>query len=189
MGKGERPEHTAPADIFYNEDEAAKYTTNTRMIAIQEALTKVHRGWLCNCCADYERGRAPVLCLHDHLQTECFFCPPCSQGVHMLALARRPTVCPVPQRLPLAVKLRSSAGTTGCSCKWHHHHSHASRAEISSSAVLEMPGQAAVLSKRHLAVCCCAYCSVPLSCWRCRRMTCPACCWTLAAAAASAGRP
>jgi len=44
MGKGERPEHTAPADIFYNEDEAAKYTTNTRMIAIQEALTKVgHR--------------------------------------------------------------------------------------------------------------------------------------------------
>lgn len=40
MGKGERPEHTAPADIFYNEDEAAKYTTNTRMIAIQEALTK-----------------------------------------------------------------------------------------------------------------------------------------------------
>lgn len=41
MGKGERPEHTAPADIFYNEEEAAKYTTNTRMIAIQEALTKV----------------------------------------------------------------------------------------------------------------------------------------------------
>lgn len=40
MGKGERPEHTAPADIFYNQDEAAKYTTNTRMIAIQEALTK-----------------------------------------------------------------------------------------------------------------------------------------------------
>lgn len=47
MGKGERPEHTAPADIFYNEDEAAKYTTNTRMIAIQEALTKVrHSTWL-----------------------------------------------------------------------------------------------------------------------------------------------
>lgn len=44
MGKGERPEHTAPADIFYNEDEAAKYTTNTRMIAIQEALTKVSCG-------------------------------------------------------------------------------------------------------------------------------------------------
>lgn len=79
MGKGERPEHTAPADIFYNEDEAAKYTTNTRMIAIQEALTKVNRGWLCNCCADYERRRAPVLCLHDYLQTECFLCPPCSQ--------------------------------------------------------------------------------------------------------------
>lgn len=41
MGKGERPEHAAPADIFYNEEEASKYTTNTRMIAIQEALTKV----------------------------------------------------------------------------------------------------------------------------------------------------
>jgi hypothetical protein len=45
MGKGERPEHTAPPDIFYNEDEAAKYTCNSRMIAIQEALTKV-----CCCC-------------------------------------------------------------------------------------------------------------------------------------------
>jgi hypothetical protein len=41
MGRGERPEHTAPPDIFYNEDEAAKYTSNTRMIAIQEALTQV----------------------------------------------------------------------------------------------------------------------------------------------------
>lgn len=28
MGKGERPEHMAPPDIFYNEDEARKYTTN-----------------------------------------------------------------------------------------------------------------------------------------------------------------
>lgn len=28
MGKGERPEHTAPPDIFYNEEEARKYTTN-----------------------------------------------------------------------------------------------------------------------------------------------------------------
>lgn len=35
MGKGERPEHTAPPEIFYNEDEARKYTTNSRMIAIQ----------------------------------------------------------------------------------------------------------------------------------------------------------
>lgn len=43
MGKGERPEHTAPPEIFYNEEEAAKYTHNSRMIAIQEALTKVSR--------------------------------------------------------------------------------------------------------------------------------------------------
>lgn len=28
MGKGERPEHMAPPDIFYNEDEARKYTSN-----------------------------------------------------------------------------------------------------------------------------------------------------------------
>ncbi|KXZ47612.1 hypothetical protein GPECTOR_34g771 [Gonium pectorale] len=40
MGKGERPEHMAPPDIFYNEDEARKYTTNSRMIAIQAALTE-----------------------------------------------------------------------------------------------------------------------------------------------------
>ncbi|KAG2482780.1 hypothetical protein HYH03_018318 [Edaphochlamys debaryana] len=40
MGKGERPEHMAPPDIFYNEDEARKYTTNSRMIAIQASLTE-----------------------------------------------------------------------------------------------------------------------------------------------------
>ncbi|KIY99408.1 hypothetical protein MNEG_8551 [Monoraphidium neglectum] len=39
MGKGERPEHTAPPEIFYNEEEARKYTTNSRMIAIQASLT------------------------------------------------------------------------------------------------------------------------------------------------------
>eukprot|EP00879_Flechtneria_rotunda_P003249 GHRR01003473.1.p2 GENE.GHRR01003473.1~~GHRR01003473.1.p2 ORF type:complete len:126 (+),score=40.81 GHRR01003473.1:2317-2694(+) len=40
MGRGERPEHAAPPDIFYNEDEARKYATNSRMIAIQEKLTE-----------------------------------------------------------------------------------------------------------------------------------------------------
>ena len=40
MGKSERPEHLAPPDIFYNEDEARKYTTNSRMIEIQTALTE-----------------------------------------------------------------------------------------------------------------------------------------------------
>ncbi|EFJ51182.1 hypothetical protein VOLCADRAFT_103561 [Volvox carteri f. nagariensis] len=40
MGKGERPEHMAPPDIFYNADEARKYTTNSRMIAIQSSLTE-----------------------------------------------------------------------------------------------------------------------------------------------------
>ena len=37
MGKGERPEHTNPPEIFYNEEEARKYTSNSRMIAIQVA--------------------------------------------------------------------------------------------------------------------------------------------------------
>ena len=40
MGKGDRPEHTAPPEIFYNDDEARKYTDNTRMIAIQSSLTE-----------------------------------------------------------------------------------------------------------------------------------------------------
>jgi len=40
MGKSERPEHTAPPEIFYNEDEARKYTTNSRMINIQASLTQ-----------------------------------------------------------------------------------------------------------------------------------------------------
>jgi 18S rRNA (guanine1575-N7)-methyltransferase len=40
MGRNDRPEHTAPPEIFYNEDEARKYTDNTRMIAIQTALTE-----------------------------------------------------------------------------------------------------------------------------------------------------
>lgn len=40
MGRNDRPEHTAPPEIFYNEDEARKYTENSRMIAIQTALTE-----------------------------------------------------------------------------------------------------------------------------------------------------
>ncbi|ORZ38329.1 williams-Beuren syndrome critical region protein 22 [Catenaria anguillulae PL171] len=34
-----RPEHTAPPEIFYNDDEAAKYTQNSRIIDIQSRLT------------------------------------------------------------------------------------------------------------------------------------------------------
>mmetsp|Transcript_11102 Transcript_11102/g.28026 ORF Transcript_11102/g.28026 Transcript_11102/m.28026 type:complete len:175 (-) Transcript_11102:95-619(-) len=37
---GDRPEHSAPPEVFYNEEEARKYTTNTRMVNIQESLTK-----------------------------------------------------------------------------------------------------------------------------------------------------
>ena len=35
-----RPEQVAPADVFYNEEEAAKYTVNTRMINIQTQLAQ-----------------------------------------------------------------------------------------------------------------------------------------------------
>jgi 18S rRNA (guanine1575-N7)-methyltransferase len=35
MGRGDRPELTAPPEIFYNDEEARKYTTNSRMIEIQ----------------------------------------------------------------------------------------------------------------------------------------------------------
>ncbi|KAJ1916167.1 18S rRNA (guanine1575-N7)-methyltransferase [Mycoemilia scoparia] len=34
-----RPEHQAPPEIFYNEDEAAKYTSNTRITAIQAEMS------------------------------------------------------------------------------------------------------------------------------------------------------
>ncbi len=40
MGRSDRPEHTAPPEIFYNEEEARKYTDNTRMISIQTSLTE-----------------------------------------------------------------------------------------------------------------------------------------------------
>jgi 18S rRNA (guanine1575-N7)-methyltransferase len=35
-----RPEAVAPADVFYNQVEARKYTQNTRMISIQTSLAK-----------------------------------------------------------------------------------------------------------------------------------------------------
>lgn len=35
-----RPEHTAPPEVFYNEDEAKKYTFNTRNMEIQNQLTE-----------------------------------------------------------------------------------------------------------------------------------------------------
>lgn len=36
---GKRPEHIAPPEIFYNYDEANKYTQNTRIMSIQESMT------------------------------------------------------------------------------------------------------------------------------------------------------
>ena len=40
MGRNDRPEHAAPPEIFYNDDEARKYTDNSRMITIQTKLTE-----------------------------------------------------------------------------------------------------------------------------------------------------
>lgn len=39
MASSRRPEHQAPPEIFYNEAEAQKYTTNSRMIEIQDQMT------------------------------------------------------------------------------------------------------------------------------------------------------
>lgn len=35
-----RPEHSAPPEVFYNEDEARKYTQNTRMMEIQNNMSE-----------------------------------------------------------------------------------------------------------------------------------------------------
>lgn len=35
-----RPEHSAPPEMFYNDDEARKYTSNTRMMEIQNQMTE-----------------------------------------------------------------------------------------------------------------------------------------------------
>lgn len=40
MAHGGRPEHQAPPEIFYNETEARKYTSNSRMIEIQQKLSE-----------------------------------------------------------------------------------------------------------------------------------------------------
>lgn len=37
---GRRPEHQAPPEIFYNETEARKYNSNSRMIDIQVQMTE-----------------------------------------------------------------------------------------------------------------------------------------------------
>jgi len=39
MASCSRPEHQAPPEIFYDESEARKYTTNSRIIEIQEQMT------------------------------------------------------------------------------------------------------------------------------------------------------
>jgi 18S rRNA (guanine1575-N7)-methyltransferase len=39
MGKGERPEHAAPPELYYDGKEAEKYTSSSRVIEIQEKLT------------------------------------------------------------------------------------------------------------------------------------------------------
>lgn len=40
MASRDRPEHKAPPEIFYDETEARKYTSNSRMIKIQEQLSQ-----------------------------------------------------------------------------------------------------------------------------------------------------
>ncbi len=40
MVHSDRPEHSAPPDVFYNDTEARKYTTSTRIMQIQAQLTE-----------------------------------------------------------------------------------------------------------------------------------------------------
>jgi len=40
MANNKKPEHQAPPEIFYNEDEAVKYTNNSRMITIQTGMSE-----------------------------------------------------------------------------------------------------------------------------------------------------
>ncbi|KAK2169319.1 hypothetical protein LSH36_11g09002 [Paralvinella palmiformis] len=40
MASGKRPEHRAPPEIYYNEEEARKYTSNSRIIEIQQQLSE-----------------------------------------------------------------------------------------------------------------------------------------------------
>ncbi|XP_077995882.1 18S rRNA (guanine-N(7))-methyltransferase-like [Glandiceps talaboti] len=40
MASGRRPEHQAPPEFFYNEEEARKYTSNSRMIEIQQQMSE-----------------------------------------------------------------------------------------------------------------------------------------------------
>jgi hypothetical protein len=48
MGRGERPEHSNPPEIFYNEEEARKYTSNSRMIEIQVTYSALFRSPACH---------------------------------------------------------------------------------------------------------------------------------------------
>ncbi|XP_061073353.1 probable 18S rRNA (guanine-N(7))-methyltransferase [Conger conger] len=40
MSSGRRPEHMAPPEVFYNQDEARKYSQNSRMIEIQSQMSE-----------------------------------------------------------------------------------------------------------------------------------------------------
>jgi len=55
-----RPEHEAPPEFFYNETEAQKYTSNSRMIEIQTTMTKRAIELLCLPSAE-EGGRKMIL--------------------------------------------------------------------------------------------------------------------------------
>ncbi len=58
MTRGDRPEVAAPPEIFYNEEEARKYTTNSRMIAIQVQHRCLVECYCLICCP--QRGDRPT---------------------------------------------------------------------------------------------------------------------------------
>ncbi len=62
MGKGERPELQNPPEIFYNEEEAHKYTHNSRIMAIQVCPAVPLPVHLCG-CAWPTTAQSALLCL------------------------------------------------------------------------------------------------------------------------------
>lgn len=85
MVKGERPEHTGPPEFFYNEDEAKKYTNNSRMIEIQVRMDN-QPATFCGSCRSlllvlHARFMAPHICRVIHTQARLT-----NRAVELLAL-------------------------------------------------------------------------------------------------------
>ena len=69
MTRGDRPENAAPPEVFYNEQEARKYTTNSRMMAIQVGILIVRSSAL-----------SAMISVHGAIMQTLKMCPPGATG-------------------------------------------------------------------------------------------------------------